>query len=114
RGAGAVVVVFRVRDAGAGAHALHFAGHDRGAVAHRVAVRQRALEHVADDLHVAVAVRAETLARRHPVLVDHAQRAPVDVLGVLVTGEGKAVPRVQPAMVGVAAFGGGAGDDHRG
>ena len=36
-------------------------GPDHGAVAHRVLVRELAFEHVADDLHVAMAVGAETL-----------------------------------------------------
>jgi hypothetical protein len=60
------VVELAVQHAGAGAHALHVAGADDTrhgaavlAVAHAVAVRQRAVEHVGHDLHVAVAVGAE-------------------------------------------------------
>jgi hypothetical protein len=34
-----------------------------------------------------VAVRAEARARRHAILVDHAQRAEVHVFRVLVVGE---------------------------
>jgi hypothetical protein len=45
------------------------------AVAHAVLVRQRAVEHVADDLHVAVAVGAEAGAGGDAVLVDDAQVA---------------------------------------
>ena len=52
-----------MRDAGARAHALHVAGADHRARAHAVLVRERALEHVGDDLHVAVPVRAEALRR---------------------------------------------------
>src|SRR5258708_1051767 len=49
-------VVFAVGDAGPRAHALHVAGPDDRAIAHRIAVREPALEHVSDDLHVAMAV----------------------------------------------------------
>src|ERR1700690_1267299 len=65
---------------GAGAHALHVPGPDRRTVAERILVRQRALEHVADDLHGTMALRAEALAGLHAVLVDHAQRAEAHVL----------------------------------
>ena len=50
-------------------------------------MRELAGEHVADDLHVAMAVGAETLARRYAVLVDDPQRAEFDVLGVEIVGE---------------------------
>jgi hypothetical protein len=77
-------------------------------------VAQRTFQHVADDFHVAVAVFAEAAAGGHAILVDHAQRTPVDVLVVEIAREGEAVPRVQPAVVGVAASGGGAQGDHGG
>src|SRR5690606_482067 len=106
-----VRVELGVGDPGAGAHALDLAREDALDVAHRVAMHQRALQHVADDLHVAVAVGAEALAAGDPVLVDHPQRAPVHVLGVEIAGEGEAVPGVQPTVVGVAAFAGRAQGD---
>src|SRR5688572_29597945 len=99
------VVELAVAHADAGAHALHVAGNDGGAVSHAVLVAQGAFQHVADDLHVAVAVGAEALARLHAVLVDHPQRAEAHVLRVVVVGEGKAVVRVEPAVVGVAPLG---------
>ena len=67
-------------------------------------MRELPREHVADDLHVAVAVGAEARARLHAVLVDHAQRAELDVLGIEVIGEREAVLRLEPAVVGVAAL----------
>ena len=106
------MVELAVPHAAAGAHALHVARHDGRAVAHRVLVRELALEHVADDLHVAVAVRAEARAGLHAVLVDDAQRAEAHVLRVVVVGEGEAVIRIEPAVVGVAAFVGAAQGDH--
>src|SRR6185503_19003261 len=90
--------------AAAGAHALHVARDDGRAVAHRILVAERALEHVADDLHVTVAVRAEARARLHAILVDDAQRTEPHVLRVVVIREGEAVVRVEPAVVGVAAL----------
>jgi hypothetical protein len=75
-------------------------------------VGERAVEHVADDLHVAVPVRAEPRARLHAILVDHAQRAEAHVPRVVVVGEGEAVERAQPAVIGVAALASAAQLDH--
>ena len=64
------VVELAVAHAAARAHALHVAGPDHarrcvlgGTRAHAVLVRELAVEDVADDLHVAVAVRAEAAPR---------------------------------------------------
>src|SRR3954471_2288511 len=100
-----VLVELAVGHAAAGAHALHVAGNDHRARAHRVLVRERAVEHVADDLHVAVPVGAEALAGVDAILVDHAQRAVAHVLRILVAGEGERVERAQPAVIREAAFG---------
>jgi len=54
---------------------------DHRAGAERVLVGQLAVEHVADDLHVAMAVRTEARAGRDAILVDDPQRAELDVLG---------------------------------
>src|SRR5207244_11718236 len=63
RAACLIVVVLAVQHAPPGAHALDVAGNDGRAGAHGVLVGKRALEHVADDLHVAVPVGAEARAR---------------------------------------------------
>src|SRR5690606_35871532 len=78
-----------------------------------VAVGQAAGDHVADDLHVGVAVRREAAARRNPVLVDHPQRPPAHPLRIVVVAEGKAVAAVEPAGADVAALGAGAEHLHR-
>ena len=96
-------IEFAVHDAGARAHALHVARLDDRTGAHAVLVLQRAFQHVADDFHIAVAVRAETHARLHAVFVDHAQRAKAHFLRIMVIGEGKRVVAVQPAVIGMAA-----------
>ncbi|GAB1381933.1 hypothetical protein MASR1M50_02510 [Burkholderiales bacterium] len=98
------VVELAVLHASAGTHALHVARRDALHVAHAVAVRQLALQHVADDLHVAVPMGAEAGAGRDAVLVDDAQVAPAHVGRVVIVGKREAVPAVQPAVVGVAAL----------
>src|SRR5690606_38113754 len=107
-------VELAVLDAVAGAHPLQFARAEHALAAVVVAVRQPAFEHVADDLHVRVAVRREARARRDAVLVDHAQRAPAHPGRVVVMAEGERVVAVEPAGLDVAAFCGSARDLHGG
>src|SRR5690606_7013843 len=91
-------VVLGVADAGARAHHLHVAGHGAALVAQAVLVGDRPLAHVGDDLHVGVRVRREAGARLDGVVVPHPQRAPVDAVRVVVTGEREVVLRVEPAV----------------
>ena len=86
-------VELAVAHAGAGAHALDVARPDDRAGAHAVLVLERALEHVGDDLHVAVRVGAEPAARRDAIFVDHAQRAEAHVRRIVVVGERERVVR---------------------
>ena len=69
-------VVLGVHHAGAGAHDLHVAGLGAALVAHVVAVGDRALADIGDDLHVAVRVRVEAGAGGDLVVVPDAQPAP--------------------------------------
>src|SRR5262245_61607747 len=71
-----------------------------------------ALEHVRDDLHVAMRMPPETLAGRHAILVDHAQRAEPHVLRIVVIRERKRVPAVEPAMLCMPALSRFANRDH--
>ncbi len=96
------MVELAVLDARAGRHSLHVAAADDGAVAHAVAMRELAFEHVRDDLHVAMRVSAEALARLHPVLVDDAQVPVAHEARVVVVRERKGVATVEPAQVGAA------------
>src|SRR5215469_10713805 len=84
---GVRTVELAVPYAAARAHALDVARTDRRAGADGVLVGQRSLEHVADDLHVPVTVRAEALAGLHPILVDHPQGAELDVLRIEIIGK---------------------------
>ncbi len=97
-------VEFAVRHAGARAHVLHVARLDHRAVAHTVFMFQGAFEDVRDDFHVAVRVLRKAAAPCDAVVVHYAQRAELRVLGIEVIGEGKSEMRIQPAVVGVAAF----------
>jgi hypothetical protein len=56
------MIELTVHHASACTHALHIAGGDAAGVAHAVFVRQCTRHHVADDLHIAVAVRAKACA----------------------------------------------------
>jgi len=113
RGLALGVVELAVAHTAACAHALHIAGRNALDVAHAVLVRQLAREHVADDLHVAVAMGAKTGARRDAVLVDHPQIAPAHVLRVKILGKRKAVVALEPAVVGQAPLGGSAKGQQR-
>src|SRR5688572_13407463 len=90
--------------AGPRAHALHVARLDDRAGADAVLVLERPLEHVTDDLHIAMPVPAEPACRRDAILVDHTQRSESDVPRIVVVSEGEAVKGPQPAMIGKAAI----------
>lgn len=96
-------VELAVDHAGARAHRLHFVRAEHVLLAHAVLVRKPALEHVGEDLHVAMAVRAEAFAGSHTIVVEHTQRTKPHVLRVVIPAERKRVIAVQPPQIGVAA-----------
>ena len=85
------VIEFAVRNASARTHALHVAWLDRRAISHAVFVRQCAIENVADDLHVPVAVLAEAHSCGDAVFVDYPQRPEAHMLAVVIIAERKTV-----------------------
>src|SRR5215510_9060672 len=91
-------------DARSGGHALHIARFDDRASAQAVAMLERALEHIRDDLHIAVRMRRETAAGFNAVVVDDAQRPEAHVLLVVVGAERKCMAAVEPAQVGPPAL----------
>ena len=95
-------VVLGVGDAAARTHHLHVAGLGAALVAEAVAVGDRALAHVGDDLHVRVRMRRKATLRRDRVVVPHAQRAPAHTVGIVVAGEREMMFRLEPAVVGSA------------
>jgi hypothetical protein len=72
--------------------------------AHAVLMRQTAFKDVADDLHIAVGMRAEAFARCDAVVVNHSQCMESHVRRIVIIREGKRMPGIQPATVGVAAI----------
>jgi hypothetical protein len=64
-----------------------------------VLVLERALEDVGEDLHVAVAVRAEARPGADPVVIDHPERPETHVRRVVVIAERERVPAVEPTPV---------------
>jgi len=62
-------------------------------------------EDVGEDFHVAVGVLAEAALGGDGVLVDDAEGAEAHVGGGIVVGEAEGEVGVEPAVVGVAAFG---------
>ena len=83
-------------------HALHAARADDRTSAHAILVGQRAFQHIADNLHIAVAMRAKTLTRLDSVIIDDAQRTKLGMFRIVIVRKRKAVPGIQPAMVGMA------------
>src|SRR5687768_12728284 len=63
-------------------------------------MREFALEHVGDDLHVAVRMGRKPGRGRHAVIVDHTQRTVTHPLGIVVMIEGKGETALQPVQVG--------------
>src|SRR3989441_5124515 len=84
----------------------------RSLTARRVAMRHGALEHDRDDFHVAMRVRRKARARGDEVLIQHAEQAELDVCRIVIAVEREAVPRIEPAVVRVAALGGSSNRDH--
>ena len=73
-----------MHDAGAGVHHLHVARLGPPLVAQAVAMGDRALPDIGDDLHLAVRVRVEPGARGNLVVVPHAQPAKAHARRVVV------------------------------
>ena len=73
---------------------------------------ERPAQHVGDDLHVLVPMSPEAAIGGDGVLVEYEQLGEAGELRVPVSGKGKGVVGVQPAVVGVAAGVGGSFGDH--
>ena len=91
-------------DPAAGTHALHITRANHRTVTHTVLVLQGAVKHIADDLHIAVAMGAESRPRGHGIVIDHPQIRKTHVPRVMIATEGKGVVAIEPAMICVAAF----------
>ena len=97
-----------VAHAGAGAHDLNLSRADLRMVAKAVAMLDRPLEDVTENLHVPVRVHGKANPGRDDILVDDPEGTKAHVRGVMVVGEAEGMPGTQPAVVGVASFPGAA------
>src|SRR6266581_7511784 len=84
---GAARIELTVGHSPARAHQLDLARPEHAAIAHAVFVLQRAFEHIAEDLHLPMRVRAETLPGRDAVIVDHSQRAEANMRRIVIVRE---------------------------
>src|SRR4029077_5932881 len=96
-------VVFAMGDAAARTHTLDFARPDGGTGAQAILILERAFQHIADDLHVAMAVIGKAALGRDLVLIDYAQIAKAHMGRVIILAEGEGVAAVEPAEIGTAA-----------
>lgn len=101
---GGTGIKLAVRHASSGAHELNLSRLKHAAVAHAVLVLQSTFQHVTKNFHITMRMRAETLAGRDAIIVDDAQRTEAHVRRIVIISKGKGVMRIQPAVVGTAAF----------
>src|ERR1700722_10036186 len=93
-----------MHDARTGRHLLNLIRPQHLHVAHAVLVGKLALQHIAQNLHIAVRVRSKSTPLRHTVFIDHTQRTISHVLRIMIVGKRKRMVRIQPSMVGVASL----------
>src|SRR5690606_40285240 len=103
-----VGVELAVGHAPARAHQLDLSGMENALIAEAVAMLQGAGKHVAENLHVAMGMGAEAPTGGDAVFVDDPEGTETHVRGIVVIGEGEAVGGVEPAVVGMTSFMGGA------
>src|ERR1700722_15737077 len=97
-------VEFTVHHARTSRHALNFIGPEHLLMSHAVLMGQRTFQDIAENLHVAMPVGAESPARGHAVLIDHLNTPETPVLRIVIVGKRKRLIRIEPAMFRVPAF----------
>ena len=90
-GFGAGWIELRMGHTRAGAHQLDLARHESATIAHAVLVFERAIDDIAEDLHVPMRMIWKTTAWRDTVFIDHAQAAKAHVLRIVVVRKTKTV-----------------------
>ena len=88
------VIELTVTDTRSCRHVLDLAGTDDTSVAHGILVLQFAAEDIGDDLHVPVRMGAESHARRHTIIIDHAKVAKSHPPRIMVFAETECMPRI--------------------
>ncbi|GMG93291.1 hypothetical protein Cmtc_45110 [Cupriavidus sp. TKC] len=87
-------------NATAGTHHLNLSRPDRAGRAQRVAVFERPLADIRDDLHVAVPMKRKASIDRYLVVIPDNQRAKRAMRGVASGIDLEVVLRAEPAMIG--------------
>ena len=95
---------FAVHDSGSGAHPLHISSLNHAAVSGRILMLELSFDHHRDDFHVAMGMHAKTPSCRNRVVIDHKEGAESHPVGIVMTGERKAMPRLKPVANAVKAF----------
>ena len=78
------VIIFGVAHSGAGAHPLNFTRTYHANVSHIIFVFQGAFDDVGDDFHLAMRMQRKTACRGDDVIIENAQRAKIQVLGIVI------------------------------
>ena len=84
-------IILAMAHAAAGGHVLHFAGANNASIAHGILVFERAAEHVSDNLHVRMRMRAEAHAGHDEVVINDAQAAKAHPLRIIIIRETEGV-----------------------
>ena len=95
-------IVFAVLDSGTCAHHLDIAGQGMAFIANRIAMGDRALPDIGDNLHVRVRMGWKTALGGDFIVVPDAQGSPAHPGRIVITAEGEMVAGVEPAMIGMA------------
>ena len=93
------MIEFAMANSGSRGHALNIAWTNDGARTETVLVLKSAVEHVGNNLHIAMALRPKSCARLNSVFVDYTQRPKAHVLRVIVVCERETVKTIKPAVV---------------
>jgi hypothetical protein len=99
-------VELRMSDSGSGGHVLEFTGLDDATIAHGVLMLELAGNDVGNDFHAGVRMFAKALVGSDGIIIDHAEGLEPREGRVIVITEGKGVPGVEPAVIGVEAVSG--------
>src|SRR5437016_2832921 len=89
---------------GARAHPLSVTRANDGAISHAVFMFQGTLQHVSNDLHVAMRVHGKTVAVLDRVFIDHAQGVKSHEAGVIILIKRKGEMSVEPAEIASTTF----------
>ena len=77
-------IVFTVDNAGACAHVLDVSPFEGALVVHTVRMGELSVDHIGDDLHVAVRVQVKPSARADGVIVNYSEDTIIDIVRIVI------------------------------